>query len=137
MTSNRLTHALTFAWIALGAVALPLPAIADEFSVYNVNRPVDLGNPGEKPKKDIFVNIGRSNGVKAGTVLIVSRKISTYDAVSQKLYKDVSFPFAKIQVLHSEDRAAIARVTELYPAERTPSISPREVMVGDLVRLAE
>jgi hypothetical protein len=133
--SNRLWSIALAALFALGAGFEA--ARADEFSVYNVNRPVDLGNPGERPKKDVYVNVGRSHGVRPGTVLIVSRKVSTYDAVSQKLYKDVSFPFAKVKVIHAEDRASIARVSELLPADQVPSISPREVMVGDIVRVSE
>jgi hypothetical protein len=113
------------------------PARAAEFVVYSVYRGLDLGNPGETPLKDYFVNMGSAQGVREGMKLEVIRRVSTYDLASQKLYKDVSFPFATLKVIHVENNAAIARLDKLAPAEQTPTMSVRAIMVGDLVRPAE
>jgi hypothetical protein len=113
------------------------PARGAEFVVYSVYRGLDLGNPGETPLKDYFVNMGSAQGVREGMKLEVIRRVSTYDLASQKLYKDVSFPFATLKVIHVENNAAIARLDKLAPAEQTPTMSVRAIMVGDLVRPAE
>lgn len=138
-------HIAKQAWTLAGSLALcltilallPGRAAAAEFVVYSVYRGLDLGNPGETPMKDYFVNMGSAQGVHEGQSLDVVRRVSTYDLASQKLYKDVSFPFATLKVIHVENNAAIARLEKLIPAEKTPTMSVRAVMVGDLVRPAE
>lgn len=129
-------------WMILGIaltaaiVALPATASAEESMVYSIYKGLDFGNPGETPQKDFYVNIGTKQGIKPGSVLEVIRKIATYDLTSQKLYKDVVFPIAKIKVIHAEANAAIARLESMLPADQTPVIVPRAVMVGDTVRSA-
>ncbi len=123
--------------IAAFVLFLPLADAEEESIVYSVYRAVDLGNPGEIPQKDFFVNLGSRQGVRAGSTLQVIRRMATYDATSQKLYKDVQFPIAKLKVIHSEPNASIARLDQILPAEKIPAISPRAVMVGDLVRATE
>jgi hypothetical protein len=72
-----------------------------------------------------------------GTVLEVARKAPSYDLTTEKLYKDLIFPFAQIRVIHAEKDAAIARLEKLYPLEKTPAMSPRSVVVGDLVKISK
>ncbi len=128
-----------FALIQAAAVFLILlgvPANAAEYTVYNVFRPLDLGEGADPLPKDFYVNMGASDGVRSGAVLEVLRKVSTFDLSSQKLYKDVLLPVAKIKVIHVESNAAVARLEKLAPTDLAPGISTRAVMVGDLVRLA-
>jgi hypothetical protein len=108
-------------------------AQAADFIVYSVYKPVDLGGNNEAPQRDYFVNMGSAQGVRVGSSLEVLRRSSTYDLTSQKLYRDVIFPIARLKVIHVEDNAAIARMDKMLPSEKTPSISPRAVLVGDLV----
>ena len=124
--------------VAAGSIiALPSESGAADFTVYSVYKALDLGNPGEIPQKDYYVNMGQSQGVHDGSILEVMRKISTYDLLSEKLYKDVTFPIARLKVIHAEGYAAIARLDKLAPTEKTPAITPRAVMVGDYVRIAQ
>ena len=108
--------------------------LAAEHFVYSVLKGLDFGNPGEQPQRDYYVNIGTNQGVRTGDKLEVLRRVPTYDVPSQKLYKDLTFPFATLKVIHAESNAAIARLEELSPPEKTPVLSPSAVMVGDLVR---
>ena len=114
-------------------IAFPSDGNAAEHMVYSVYRGVDLGNPGEVPLKDFYVNMGSTHGVHQGMVLEVSRKISTYDLLTEKLYKDMVVPIARIKVIHVENNAAVARLEKMLPAEKFPVSGPRAVMVGDFV----
>jgi len=105
--------------------------------VYSVFKGIDLGNPNEMIQRDYFVNLGTNQGIRVGTVLEVARKAPSYDLTTEKLYKDVIFPFALIRVIHAEKDAAIARLEKLYPLEKTPALSPRSVVVGDLVKISK
>ena len=122
--------------IAITLLAIPTQCRADDFMVYSIYKGLDLGNPGETPQKDFYVNIGSAQGVREGGTLDVMRKVATYDLTSQKLYKDVTFAIAKLKVIHVEANAAIARLDKMLPAEKTPALSPRAVMVGDFVKTA-
>lgn len=120
--------------ILAGILAIPQTGQSDDTVVYGVYRPLDLGNPGEAaPQKDYYINMGTVQGVHAGSLLQVIRKIPTYDLTNQKLFKDVSFPIATLKVIYSDSTTAIARLEKMQPPEKIPAILPRAVMVGDAV----
>jgi hypothetical protein len=117
------------------AITLPFTAGSADFVVYSVYKAIDLGNPGEVPQKDFYVNMGSANGLHSGSTLEVIRKVATYDLLSEKLYKDISFPIARLKVIHVEQNAAVARLEQILPADKTPAIANRAVMVGDAVQI--
>jgi hypothetical protein len=124
-------------------------AKAAEAVVYSVYQGVDLGETPaasdssetkvtqKVPMKDFFINVGSSQGIKPGTLLEVSRKMPTYDLLGEKLYKEIVFPIGTIKVIHVEQGVAIARLDKMLPSDKTPALSPRAIMVGDLVRKAD
>ena len=120
-----------FSWVAFTP-----KSFSDDFVVYNVYKALDLGNPDETPRRDFYVNMGTSQGVHDGATLEVLRTVSTYDLKTEKLYKDVAFPIAHLKVIHVENNVAVARLDKMLPIDKTPSITPRAVMVGDHVRVA-
>src|SRR5579885_154304 len=127
--------AVFLAAVTWTGLLLPRPTGAADYVVYSVYRALDMGYEGEKTEKDFYVNMGTAQGVHPGTVLKAYRRMSTYDLMSEKLYRDVSFPIAKLKVIHAEQNAAIARLDQMLPD--TPAYSPKAVMVGDLVEIAE
>lgn len=126
--------------LSLGALLHCEPeAQAADFVVYGMYRPLDLGNPGETPQKDYYINMGSRHGVHVGDTLEVLRRVSTYDLQTEKLYADILFPFAKVKVIHVENGVAVARMDKINPAEKTPGspiASNRGIMIGDFVRPA-
>jgi hypothetical protein len=138
-TSNDVLVRLALAaalTIAASVVAVP-SALSDDAIVYSVYKGIDLGDPNEIIQKDYFVNLGTNQGISIGTILEVARKSPSYDLTTEKLYKDLVFPFAKLRVIHAEKDAAIARLEKLYPADKTPVVVPRSVIVGDLIRVSK
>ena len=131
----RLIFGMVAIWgIAFSIIALPSPVAAAEYVVYSVYRGIDLGTPGETPQKDYYINMGTSQGVHEGTVLNVFRRISTYDLLTEKLFKDVTFPIAKVKVIHAESGVAIARLEKMNAPEKSPSTTPAAIMIGDIVK---
>lgn|GEM_PF-1543441 len=116
------------------ALLLPLPSFGDDAFVYNIIRGIDLGNEGETPHRDFYVNLGAAQGVREGDALEVLRRVPSYDATNQKLYRDITFPIARLRVIHSEPNAAIARLDKMLDGAKVPVIEPSSVMIGDLVR---
>lgn len=131
---NRLVisaSAFLFAW-GIGQTAL-----SADYVVYSVDRAIDLGVPGQEPKKDFYVNLGSDNGAAVGSILEVARRAPTYDLAASKLYKESTFIIAHLRIIHSEGGISIARLEKMLPADKIPSIQPFMVMVGDLVRLKQ
>ena len=128
--------------LALSLGALPMAssdAQAADYVVYGMYRPLDLGNSGEAPQKDYYINMGSRQGVRVGDTLEVLRRVSTYDLQTEKLYADILFPFARIKVIHVENGVAVARLDKVSPADKTPGspvMSTRGIMIGDFVRPA-
>src|SRR5437870_2429861 len=92
-----------FSALAFGITFLvPSTPQAGEAIVYSVYKGIDLGNPNDAIQKDFFVNLGVNQGVKVGMELEVARRTPTYDLTTEKLYKDLVFPFARIQIIHAE-----------------------------------
>lgn len=103
----------TFLTVVSAAAVLEAPqTLAADYVVYSVFKPVDLGNSGTPPQKDFYVNMGSSQGLHEGVELDVLRRISTYDLINEKLYKDMTFPIARLKVIHVENNAAICRLEE-------------------------
>ena len=132
---SKIAKVLTACLVGAGAFLMASIAHAGDPTIYNVYRPIDLGD-GTPSFKDFYVNIGTAEGIKVGSTLEVLRKTATYDLTSQKLYKDVYLPVAKIKVIHVESNAAIARLDRVAPST-TPSIENRAVMIGDYVRVSQ
>lgn len=134
-----------FASILLGilggftAIWIPFSSLshASDFVVYSIYRGLSLGNDEAPPQKDYYINMGTAEGIHKGSVLQVYRQASTYDVVSEQLYRDIAFPIATVKVIHAEPKASIARMHKLLSPDSTPSMTTRAVMVGDLVRIAE
>jgi hypothetical protein len=117
-------------------VAFPKLGNSADFVVYSVFKQLDMGNPGEIPQKDFYVNMGTAHGLSDGARLEVVRRVPTYDLESQKLFKDLTFPIGLLKVIHVESNAAVARLEKMHPADKTPVALPYAVMIGDMVRIA-
>lgn len=113
------------------------PSYALDYSVYSIYQGLNLGGAGEVTQKDFYVNMGSSQGIVQGVRLQVYRHTPTFDLVSQQVYRDVTFPIAIIKVIHVEPNVAIARLERFLPVEQSATISPRAIMVGDLVKITD
>ena len=74
-----------------------------------------MGADGENPPKDYYVNMGTQNGVSKGSVLEVIRRMSTYDVENQQVYQDMSYPIARITIIHAEKDVAVGRLQQMLP----------------------
>ena len=108
-----------------------------DFIVYSVYTALHMGNPGELKRKDFYINMGTQNGLQTGVVLNVYRKAASYDLISKKLFRDLTFPIGQIKIIHAEPKASIARLVKMNPPELTPAISPQAIRIGDIVRPAQ
>jgi len=124
---------ITVLLVAITAV-LNQNAVAEDAVVYGVYNPIFLGQKGETIVRDLYINRGVESGYQIGSTLTVYRKISTFDLISNKLFKDLLIPIGTVKVIHSESGASIARLDKMQSQDQTPGFSPGFVMVGDIIR---
>ncbi|NUM88723.1 MAG: hypothetical protein HUU37_05935 [Bdellovibrionales bacterium] len=118
-------------------VLVPLEKLqAGEFKVYGVKTEFPMED-GQTIFKDVYVSMGTNQGIKAGTQLVAYRMATTSDDLAQKSSAQITFPVAKLRVIHAEATAAVARVVEVFAPSVTPLSGYTNVMVGDTVELAK
>jgi hypothetical protein len=120
----------------LVAVSLAPAAHAGEYKVFGIKTDFPMAD-GQPLFRDVYVNLGTSQGIKAGSTLDAYRVVTTVDELNQKTGKNISFKIAKLKVIHAETDLAVARVTSFLPPDATPVGSFTNVMVGDDVEVAK
>ena len=110
--------------------------LAGEHKVLGIRTDFPMAD-GQPLFRDVYVNMGTNQGVKAGSTLDAYRVITTVDEINQKMGRNISFKIAKLKVIHAESDLAVARVTQFLPPESTPIGSYTNVMVGDEVEIGK
>ncbi len=124
-----------FLSLSFAPFAIAQESPSAEPMIYGVTSSLPMGLPGEVQTKDYYLTAGRQSGVKPGSEVIVYRRLATYNLVSKRLQKDMTFPIATLKIIHSESNSAIARLIKMSDDATAPVIEPKAVMVGDLVQL--
>ncbi|MCO5141534.1 MAG: hypothetical protein M9962_00420 [Oligoflexia bacterium] len=87
--------------------------------------------------RDVYISMGSNQGIKIGSQLEAFRVSTTIDEINQRAGKNFTFPVARLKVIHVENDMAVARVLEMYSADKTPLTSNQNVMVGDQIEVAK
>lgn len=136
MTTFLFRNLSLFGLIAIAGLTLFLhEGMANEFRIYSISSRIPMGDPGETKTRDYFFTLGSNAGARAGATIDVFRRMPTYDLSNERLYREVTYPIARLRIIHAEPQAAIGRLEKYYPASVTPNFSPPTIMVGDLVQL--
>jgi hypothetical protein len=112
-----------------------LPAFAEGHQVFGVKSDFPMADS-QTLYRDVYVNLGTSQGVKTGSLLDVFRTITTVDEINQRVGHNISFKIARLKVIHAEGDIAVARVEKFLPPETVPTGTYTNVMVGDQVEIA-
>jgi len=131
MKNMNLFSAIAF---AIGSLfSANVCATAPEHTVYQVYRPVDLGE-GFPPPKDIFISIGLVDGVRKGSKLDVYRRVTSFDNLTSRHMGDHMIPVGRLKIIHVDEKTAIARADRFVSLEEEPALMPQAIMIGDVVR---
>lgn len=96
-----------------------------------------MGDKADMPPMDYYLTLGKNHGIAIGTKIEVLRRQSSYDVPNRKLHKDLTYPIARLKVIHTENGASIARLETMTSIERRPSLVPNAVAIGDIVRVVQ
>ncbi|RZA07313.1 MAG: hypothetical protein EOP11_08035 [Proteobacteria bacterium] len=111
---------------------LPLDAYADGFQVFGIKSDYTMKDEDAR-YRDVYVNMGTSQGLKKGSQLDAFRTVTTVDELNHRVGKNISYKIAKLKIIHADSDVSVARVLSMEAADVTPVGSYASVMVGDRV----
>lgn len=122
----------TFKWIGLALVSTAAFAKGPDFTVFEVRRQLALSNS-EKTEKDFYIYAGSEEGVKAGMVYDVVRRVPLYDGYQNRSLGEVTIKVAKIKVIFVDKNVSIARFHSDISREDIPILQDNYILLGDIV----
>lgn len=108
-------------------------AIAKDYVIYSIAQDIPMGNKDEIIRKNFYVDMGKNQGVKKGSVLDVYRVVSVLDPYESKKRFNHRIKIGEVKVLHAEDASAIGVLNKLEETEETPVFEVGKMMIGDIV----
>jgi hypothetical protein len=93
-----------------------------------------MGFDNEIVRKNYYINMGSSQGVKKDSVLDVFRIISVQNPYDNKKRVNYKVKIGELKVIHSSDDAAIAMLNS-YEKEDVPIFELNQFMIGDHVAI--
>lgn len=94
-----------------------------------------MGFENEVIRKNYYINMGSSQGVRKDSVLDVFRIISVQNPYDNKKRVNYKVKIGELKVLHSSDDASIAML-QSYQTEETPIFELPQFMIGDHVAIS-
>ncbi len=108
---------------------------ASNFLIYSVMQEVPMGD-GTSPKKNYYVNIGKNQGTRIGSVLDVYRTITQSDPYETKKRYDYNVKIGELKIIHQDEEASIAIIKNFKDGDETPVLDVRNFMIGDVIKVS-
>ena len=108
---------------------------ARDHLIYSVVEDLPMGEENEVLRRNYYINIGENQGVTPGTVLSVYRIISKSNPYDNKKRINYKIPIGQLEVVHSEDEAAVATLKKLHLTAQDPIFEINSFMIGDHVNV--
>lgn len=108
-------------------------AIAKDYVIYSINQDIPMGHEKEVLRKNYYIDMGKNQGVKKGSVLDVYRVVSVLDPYESKKRFNHKIKIGEVKVLHAEDSSSIGILNKIESEEETPVFEIGKLMIGDIV----
>ena len=123
-------------FILLLGLQAPSIAHASDFVIFSVMQDVPMGEPGEVIRKNYYINMGTSDGIKSGTLLDVYRGILRTNPYQNNQQHNLSVKMGQLKVIHAEGNVAIAQFEKNEDPAETPVVDVKAFMIGDKIKVA-
>lgn len=107
---------------------------ARSYVIFSMAQDLPMGFDNEVVRKNYYINMGSSQGVKKDAILDVFRIISVQNPYDNKKRVNYKVKIGELKVVHSSEDASIAAVHE-YEKEDTPIFELNQFMIGDHVAI--
>ena len=106
---------------------------AREYFIFSVMHDLPMSNDIKSIKKNYYINLGKKQGVKNGTVLNVYRTVEQNDPYETSKRYDYNIKIGELEVVHNDKDSSIAISKSLVSGEDKPFFEIPNFMVGDAV----
>ncbi len=107
------------------------PILARSYVIFSMSQELSMGFEDETIRKNYYINMGTSQGVRKGSVVDVFRIISIQNPYDSKKRVNYKVKIGELKVLHSNEDSSIAMVSE-YEKD-APIFDLSQFMIGDHV----
>jgi hypothetical protein len=108
-------------------------AIAKDYVIYSIAQDIPMGNKDEVLRKNFYVDMGKNQGVKKGSLLDVYRVVSVLDPYENKKRFNHRVKIGEVKVLHAEETSSIGVLNKFEEEDETPVFEIGKLMIGDIV----
>lgn len=108
-------------------------AIAKDYVIYSIAQDIPMGNKDEVLRKNFYIDMGKNQGLKKGSILDVYRVISVLDPYETKKRFNHRVKIGEVKVLHTEESSSIGIMNKMEENDETPVFEVGKMMIGDIV----
>ena len=108
------------------------PLMAKDFIIYSIEHAVPMGYENEKVNKNYYLNLGRLQGVKAGSIVNVHRRKITKNQFHNYEQVEMDIKLGTLRIVHSEDYASIG-VEDSKSSQSKDFAGHKGFMIGDII----
>jgi len=116
-------------------ILMATAATARDYVIYSITQDIPMGEPNEVIRKNYFINMGKSQGLREGAKISVFRTVSNQDPFDSNTRYNFKVPIGVLEVVHSESDAAITQKLSLNTTQNTPQFELYDFMIGDEVKV--
>lgn len=121
-------------FILLLTLTLSQSIYARSYVIFSMAQDLSMGVENEVLRKNYYVNMGSSQGIKKDSVLDVFRVISVQNPYDNKKRVNYKVKVGELKVIHTSEEASIAAL-KAYEEER-PVLELDQFMIGDHVAVS-
>lgn len=109
---------------------------ARSYVIFSMTQDLPMGFENEVIRKNYYINMGASQGIKKDSIVDVFRIISVQNPYNNKNRENYKVKIGELKIIHSSDDSAIAMVNEYVKDEAAPIFEIPQFMIGDHVAVS-
>lgn len=127
-------------WIGVFTILIILSvdlttAWAQQITVFDVKKNLKLTKE-EKTYRDYYINAGEEEGLRAGMIVTVERRQSTYDHHQNMSPGELRVAVGKLKIIHVQKGLSVGRLHTRFSADNRPMLDYNYIMIGDSLNLS-
>ena len=107
---------------------------ARDLNVFGTFKELSLGDKDQSPR-DFYINGGTADGLSAGALVDVFRRVPLHDPSTSRPVGDLQIPVARLKIIHSDRNVSVARVHRVFGSKEKPNVDVKGVLIGDRIQV--
>ena len=104
-----------------------------DFIIYSIEHAVPMGYENEKVNKNYYLNLGKLQGIRNGSIVNVLRRKTTKNQFHNYEQIEMDIKLGTLRIIHSEDYASIGVEDSKSEQNKKEFAGHKGFMIGDIV----